>query len=211
RFGGPDPVQVGAGDLLGRHLPLTDRGAQAGRAGGDQLVHQASSPRSCGTRNRSCSAAGAPASAASAPMDGRTSSGRNTLVSGSAWEAGATSSVATSLTCATESRITSSWGARWARSSSVSSILASRASAATSSTVRATTFVLHRVGDHPDRRCDHAILRGSDPDPPPALCRFTGRAPPFTDEAEGTNRTGGPKNLANLVAHLQSDPGLVPP
>ena len=33
----------------------------------------------------------------------------------------------------------------------------------------------------------------------------------FTVFTEGTNRTGGPEDLANLVAYLQANPGLVPP
>lgn len=33
----------------------------------------------------------------------------------------------------------------------------------------------------------------------------------FTVFTEGTNRTGGPEDLANLVAHLQANPALTPP
>lgn len=33
----------------------------------------------------------------------------------------------------------------------------------------------------------------------------------FSVFTEGTNRTGGPEDLANLVAYLQANPGLVPP
>ena len=66
------------------------------------------SSRIRGTRNFSSSTAGAPASTASRGSDGRTSSGRNTLVIGTACDVGGTSAAATSLTRATAPRITSS-------------------------------------------------------------------------------------------------------
>ncbi len=91
------------------------------------------SPRIRGTRNRSCSAAGAPASTSATrqrrpdhvgPEDvgqRQRVRGRRDVVGGHVGHS------------ATDSRITSSCGARWASSSAVSSIRASRARAATSS------------------------------------------------------------------------------
>ena len=76
-----------------------------------------------------------PTAPRSAVSPGVTTSSRNTLVSGSAWEVGGVSSSATPLMEATDSRITDSWGARWSSSASVRSIRARFARWAISSLV----------------------------------------------------------------------------
>ena len=92
----------------------------------------ASSPRIRGTEKRCSSTAGAPDSASSAVRPGTTTSSRKTLVSGSACDVGGTSSPATPLMEATDSRITLSWGARWSSSASERSMRARVARCATS-------------------------------------------------------------------------------
>ena len=89
------------------HLAGGDPGRQLGALRLEvamQVRDHASSPRIRGTRNRSSSAAGAPASTSASGNEGTTSSGRNTLVSGRAWEVGGMSSAATSDTWATDSQ-----------------------------------------------------------------------------------------------------------
>src|SRR5690606_28161151 len=98
-----DAVEVGLDDLNGGDLAGCDKAAEFGGRLLDQA--HASSPRIRGTRNRLSSTAGAPDSACSGVRPGRTSSGRNTLVSGSACEEGGMSSAATSETRATAATI----------------------------------------------------------------------------------------------------------
>src|SRR4029078_4549783 len=120
------PVQVCLGDLDRGRLPRRQRVGELGRRAPDEVAHDlwgthCSSPRILGTLKRCPSCSGAPDSASSAVSPGTTTSARNTLVNGSAWEVGGVFSSATPLIEATDSRITDSWGARWSSSASVRS------------------------------------------------------------------------------------------
>src|SRR5690606_3006202 len=121
-----DAVEVRLGHLHGGDLAGRDHPAEFGGGLPDQLAH-ASSPRMRGTRKRSSSTAGAWSSACCGVRPGRTSSGRKTLVSGSACEDGGMSSVATSAPRATAAMIWSSGPAKWSSSSSVSASRDNRA------------------------------------------------------------------------------------
>src|SRR5690606_32634890 len=133
-----DAVQVRLRHLHRAQLARVDLRGHLGRGHPDHVGH-CSSPRIRGTRKRPSSAAGAPESACSCVSPGRTSSSRNTLVSGTACDVGGTTSVATSLTLATASRMTSSCPANRSRSSSVTAHTASlvrRATVLTEQTYR---------------------------------------------------------------------------
>src|SRR5450631_4044703 len=92
-----------------------------------------SSSRIRGTEKRCCSEAGAPASASCAVRLRRTTSGRVTLLIGIGWDVAGTSSVATSFTRATDSRMTASSPDILSSSASLRSMRASMARWATSS------------------------------------------------------------------------------
>src|SRR5450631_519836 len=92
-----------------------------------------SSSRIRGTEKRCCSEAGAPASASCAVRLGRTTSGRVTLLIGIGWDVAGTSSVATSFTRATDSRMMASSPDILSSSASLRSMRASMARWATSS------------------------------------------------------------------------------
>src|SRR5690606_33458149 len=110
-----DAVEVGPGDLDAGGRPGSQVVGQLRRGAAGQVAH-CSSPRIRGTLNRCPSTSGAPDRASSGVSPGTTTSSRKTLVSGSAWEVGGTSSPATPWMEATDSRITESWGARWSSS-----------------------------------------------------------------------------------------------
>src|SRR5450631_4725674 len=92
-----------------------------------------SSSRIRGTEKRCCSEAGAPASASCAVRLRRTTSGRVTLRIGIGWDVAGTSSVATSFTRATDSRMMASSPDILSSSASLRSMRASMARWATSS------------------------------------------------------------------------------
>ena len=118
-------------------------------------------PGSAARRSAAARCAGAPDSACSAVRPGTTTSSRKTLVSGSACDVGGTSSPATPLMDATDSRITHSWGARWSSSASSRSIRARWPGAATSSREgsRAWRSILGEPAD-PTDRADAASVTG---------------------------------------------------
>ncbi len=132
-----DPVEVGGGDLLAGGLPRGDRLAQLGGRAPGPVRLTAPPPGSAGRGTGPARTAGAPDRAASAPSEGRTSSSRKTLVSGSGCDVAGTSSPAACSTRATASRIWSSCPARRSSSACVRSIRASRARCATWSVERA--------------------------------------------------------------------------
>ena len=105
-------------------------------------------PPGCGVRRSAGPRrGGAPESACAALREGRTSSGRKTLVTGSGCDVGGMSSAAASLIEATDSRITESCGARWSSSASSSSMRARSARWRTSSRLMSGMGVI-LVSDH---------------------------------------------------------------
>ena len=163
-------------------------------------------PRGCAGRRTAAAPAPAHRTApARRSGTGRTTSSRKTLVSGSAWEVGGTSSPATPLIEATDSRITDSCGARWSSSASARSIRARFARCATSSRVMSGMGSI--LGESPRgvsprpsglaRPVGGSVTRASGAACPSVACRGAWRpAVPPVSEALGCGRSGTSATVA---------------